>query len=176
VTKVAEEYCWAITQMAGRSCFGRLSSSGLELWFQLYYFHTHNQYCTATVQLVHINSFVCILSSDLRIMRLTQSLLQLSCWLNQAMLLYDFVTQSISLSLWGEEANCLCCGELHWRSHLIALPWNFLRTGPTDIDIAALTCCCCINRNSVLPEIIPCEETPTLYCLLNCGCQVWIWI
>jgi hypothetical protein len=32
---VAEEYCWAITQAAGRSCCGRSGSSMLEFGFQL---------------------------------------------------------------------------------------------------------------------------------------------
>jgi len=32
---VAEEYCWAITQAAGRSCGGRSDSSVLGFGFQL---------------------------------------------------------------------------------------------------------------------------------------------
>ena len=57
VRKVAEEYYWAITQVAERSCYGRLCSSGLELRFQLDSFptHTHNQFCTETVQMTHTN-------------------------------------------------------------------------------------------------------------------------
>ena len=34
-TKEAEEYCWAITQAAGRSCCGRSGSSVLEFGFRL---------------------------------------------------------------------------------------------------------------------------------------------
>ena len=34
-TKVAEEYCWAITQAAGRSCCGRSGSSVLGCGFNL---------------------------------------------------------------------------------------------------------------------------------------------
>jgi hypothetical protein len=33
--KMAEEYCWAITQVAGRSCCGRSGSSVFEFGFQL---------------------------------------------------------------------------------------------------------------------------------------------
>jgi len=32
---VAEEYCWAITQAAGRSCCGRSGSNALESLFRL---------------------------------------------------------------------------------------------------------------------------------------------
>jgi hypothetical protein len=32
---MSEEYCWAITQAAGRSCCGQSGSGVLELWFQL---------------------------------------------------------------------------------------------------------------------------------------------
>jgi hypothetical protein len=34
-TKVAEEYCWAITQAEGRSCYGRSGFSVLEFGFQM---------------------------------------------------------------------------------------------------------------------------------------------
>ena len=45
-TKVTEEYCWAKTQAAGRSSFGRSHSSVLTFGFQLYsfvcmYVHTY---------------------------------------------------------------------------------------------------------------------------------------
>jgi len=33
--RLAEEYCWAITQAAGRSCCGRSGSSVLEFGYQL---------------------------------------------------------------------------------------------------------------------------------------------
>jgi hypothetical protein len=49
--KVAEEYCWAITQAVGPSCCGRSGSSVLEGWFQLDSLvhtyivdHTHTQF------------------------------------------------------------------------------------------------------------------------------------
>jgi hypothetical protein len=38
---VVEEYYWAVTSAAGRSCRGRSGSSELEFGFQLEHFYVH---------------------------------------------------------------------------------------------------------------------------------------
>ena len=58
-TKVAEEYCWAITQTVGRSCCGRSGSGVLDFEFQLdsvVYTHTHTH--------THTSIYVCVCVDD----------------------------------------------------------------------------------------------------------------
>jgi hypothetical protein len=63
---VAEEYCWAITQAAGRSCCGRSDSRVLELGFTL-------DYLTNTYLMT-----MSILNSDVQVMSV-QSVTTVCC-------------------------------------------------------------------------------------------------
>jgi hypothetical protein len=54
-TRVAEEYCWAITQTTGLSCCRRLCSGVLESWIS-----------SGLPCKIHVYLTTCVLSSDLR--------------------------------------------------------------------------------------------------------------
>ena len=59
---MTEEYCWAITQAAGRSCCGRSGSSVLEFGFQLDCSECTKVYnvCVCVCVFVYIYIYVCV--------------------------------------------------------------------------------------------------------------------
>lgn len=67
-TKVTEEYCWAITQVAGPSCCDQSGSGVLEFRFQLGY---------------HVHMITRTLTSDLRKFNLCQSPPEHNCCISR---------------------------------------------------------------------------------------------